>query len=134
MRTTLELLSILQIDRFAIYDFTYREKLAVRGLSYRGDKSYSTVVRLTKDAASLMYNENFNVLSLTYVNEPNKPWTNLTIYSIDDSMFRGILHGKHDIDKMWPGIYHFFKSGKITQELFIYYCKTVLNITEFDWN
>lgn len=136
MRTTLELLSILQINRFALYDFTYKEKVSLRGLTYKivngGHISYFMVIRLTKSSSSLMYNEVFNVLSLTYVNEPNKPWINLTVYSKDDSMFRGILDGYYDIDKMWPRVYSYFKNSTITKAMFIYFCKNELNITDFE--
>lgn len=139
MRTTLELLRLLEGNRFAIYDFTNEECESVLGLTYkisnRSGTSYFMPIKVSKETSFYLYNKVYNVLGFTFVNEPKKPWTNLTIYSIDDSMFRGILHGKYDIDNEWPKVYEFFKNySSMDQETFIEFCKTQLNITEFDWN
>ena len=141
MRTTLELLKSLEGSEFAIYDFTGEEAESVVGLTYKintkpKDYSYNMIIRVTEDCSCYLYNRIYNILSLTYVNQPKKPWINLTIYSIDDSMFRGILDGKHNIDDMWPKVYNFFKQYTPfdSKETFIEFCKTELCMNEFDWN
>jgi hypothetical protein len=141
MRTTLELLKSLEGSRFAIYDFTDKEAESVVGLTYKinskpKDYSYNMIIKVTEDCSYTLYNRIYNVLSLTFVNQPKNPWINLTVYSIDDSMFRGILEGYHNIDDMWPKVYNFFKqyTPLDSQETFIEFCKTELGITEFDWN
>jgi hypothetical protein len=51
-------------------------------------------------------------------------------------MFRGILDEPYDIDDMWPIIYNFFKeyTPLDSKQTFIEFCKTELNINQFDWN
>jgi hypothetical protein len=140
MITTLDLLKLLESNRFAIYDFTDEEAESVVSLTYkissRSGTSYFMIIKVTEDCSYTLYSRIYNVLALTFVNEPKRPWINLTVYSIDDSMFRGILEGKHNIDEMWPKVYNFFKQNTPldSQETFIEFCKTELSITEFDWN
>lgn len=140
MRTTLELLSLLEANRFALYDFTDEEAESIVGLTYkissRSHTSYFMIIKVTEDCFYTLYNRIYNVIALSFVNEPNKPWLNLTVYSIDDSMFRGILDGRHNIDDMWPKVYNFFKqcTPLDSQQTFIDFCNTELGITDFDWN
>lgn len=140
MRTTLELLKSLEGSRFAIYDFTDEEAESVVGLTYnissKSGTSYFMIIKVTEECSYNLYSQIYNVLALSFVNEPNKPWVNLTIYSNDDSMFRGILEGKHNIDEMWPKVYNFFKqyTPLDNQQTFIEFCKTELGINQFDWN
>lgn len=140
MRTTLELLKLLESSRFAIYDFTDDEAESVVGLTYkissRSGISYFMVIKVTKECSYTLYNRIYNVLALSFINEPKAPWVNLTIYSIDNSIFRGILDEPYNIDDMWPIIYNFFKEYTPfdSQQTFIQFCKTELNINQFDWN
>ena len=140
MRTTLELLNLLEGNRFAIYDLTDEEAESVVGLTYkissRAGTSYFMVIKVTEECSYTLYNRVYNVLALTLVNEPKRPWVNLTIYSIDDSMFRGILNGYHNVDEMWPKVYNFFKEYTPfdRKQTFIEFCKTELSMNQFDWN
>ena len=140
MRTTLELLKLLESSRFAIYDFTDDEAESVVGLTYkisnRSGTSYFMVIKVTEECSYTLYNRIYNVLALSFINEPKRPWINLTLYSIDDSIFRGILDEPYNIDDMWPIVYNFFKEYTPfdSQQTFIQFCKTELNINQFDWN
>ena len=104
MRTTLELLKLLESSRFAIYDFTDDEAESIVGLTYkisnRSGTSYFMVIKVTEECSYTLYNKIYNVLALSFINKPKRPWINLTIYSIDDSMFRGILDESYNIDDM----------------------------------
>lgn len=116
------------------------EAESVVGLTYkisnRSGTSYFMVIKVTEECSYTLYNRIYNVLALSFINEPKGPWVNLTIYSIDDSMFRGILDEPYNIDDMWPIIYNFFKeyTPLDSQQTFIEFCKTELNINQFDWN
>lgn len=77
MRTTLELLKLLESSRSAIYDFIDDEAESVVGLTYkisnRSGTSYFMVIKVTEECSYTLYNRIYNVLALSFINEPKRP-------------------------------------------------------------
>ena len=122
---------------YNLYDFSDEVLESVTYKTYARCNALAMVIKIAEKDSFTLYNKRYNELRLEYVPEPNKPWLHLTVYSIDDSMWRAFLPlnllKNSTLVELWHDICVYILPD-LTQDFFKQFTKESFGATEYDWN
>jgi len=128
---------------YNLYNFSNEELELVLHQTYKPNNSrekncLSMVVKVSEeDSLCGLYGRQYNQMTLELVHYFREPWLHLSIYSIDDSMWRAFLPlsllENQTFEQLWEEIKKYIFPN-LTQEYFKEFTKEIFGANEYDWN